>query len=329
MTSINTTSGLASDNLQTVGEEKSTPSVTILLCTMNGEAYLSEQLESFTRQSHTNWTVWVSDDGSKDRTHSILEAYQSGLQPGRVTITSGPRKGFAANFLSLACKSNVSADYYAYADQDDIWQPNKISRALQWLSTISPETPALYCGRTELVDARGQHLGYSKAWTRPAGFRNALTQNIGGGNTMVFNHAGRKLLLDAGQDLDVVAHDWWTYLAITGAGGEVFFDAEPTLKYRQHQNNLIGANHDLTAPLRSIGRLIEGRFKKWNTNNIAALQRIENSLTPVNKVTLRQFSEARNKNLTGRVVGVLKSGVYRQTVIGNIGLLLATIFKKI
>ena len=303
--------------------------VAILMCTMNGEPYLVEQLKSFENQTHIGWQLWVSDDGSIDQTTGILETYRSRWVGNRCEITKGPRQGHAANFLSLACNADISADHYAYSDQDDIWLSNKLALALQWLSTVPPDTPALYCSRTELVDAKGKHIGYSGSFVRTPSFLNALTQNLGGGNTMVFNNAARKLLVLAGADVNVVAHDWWTYLVVTGCGGQVFFDPTPTLLYRQHDRNLIGANHTFIAPFISIWRLHEGRFQVWNTQNINALQKLSAFLSPDNRTALMIFSQARNLRFFPRLFGLWKAGVYRQTILGNIGLFVAAALKRI
>lgn len=296
---------------------------------MNGEAYLQAQLDSFKAQTHTHWTLWVSDDGSTDQTHAILARFKSGFPAGKVNIVTGPQKGFAANFLSLLPKIHPPADYYAYSDQDDIWQADKLALALQWLQTVAADKPALYCTRTELIDEDGKHLGFSRLWSRQPGFQNALTQNIAGGNTMVFNHAAHQLLQEAGSQLGIIAHDWWTYLVVSACGGQVFFDPRPTLQYRQHANNLIGANHDLTAPLRSVQRLMAGRFKQWNTQNIAALQKLQTHMPPGNQAVLQTFATARTATFVARLCGVYKSGVYRQTPSGNLGLILATLFSRI
>lgn len=99
--------------------------VAILLATYQGQHYLAEQLDSFARQTHQNWEVWASDDGSSDDTHAILKHYEKHWPFGRLSIHNGPEEGFVANFLSLTCKASISADYYAYADQDDIWKADK------------------------------------------------------------------------------------------------------------------------------------------------------------------------------------------------------------
>lgn len=296
---------------------------------MNGEAYLQAQLDSFKTQTHANWTLWVSDDGSTDQTHAILARFKSSSPAGQVHIVKGPQKGFAANFLSLLAKVAQPADFYAYSDQDDIWLPQKLQLAAQNLRAWPASQPALYCTRTELIDAHGKHLGFSKLWLREASFKNALTQNIAGGNTMVFNRAAQQLLAEAGSGLEMIAHDWWTYLVVTACGGKVFFDTTPTLQYRQHANNLIGANHELTAPLRSVQRLMAGRFRLWNTQNIAALQKLLHHLPQQNQTALQTFAKARTAPFFARLYGVYQSGVYRQTLSGNLGLIAATLLKRI
>ena len=310
--------------------EKILPKVAILLCSYNGQDYLAEQLDSFATQTHTHWEVQVSDDGSKDGTLGVLNAYQADWDAGRLTIHAGPAKGFSANFLSLICNADIEADYFAYADQDDIWEPGKLERAIEWLESVPGHIPALYCARTRLVDAGDREIGLSPLFSRPPAFANALTQNIGSGNTMVINRAARALLLNAGKCVKVVAHDWWTYLAVAGCGGQVFYDAKPTLRYRQHAGNLIGMNSTWGARMRRIRMmLLEGRFRRWNDCNIAALHNLRSSLTPENRAILDKFAKARNMGLFYRLVYLRRSGIYRQTLLGNLGLFLAVVCKKI
>ncbi len=171
-----------------------TAKVAVLMGTFNGERFLAEQLDSLAAQTHPDWELWASDDGSKDNTLAILEAYRAKWGGERLTVLRGPARGLATNFLSLACKSGIQADYYAYSDQDDIWEPDKLSRAVSWLERMPPSEPALYCSRTMLVDAAGKEMGLSELHARPPCFANALVQNIAGGNTMVFNNAARNLL---------------------------------------------------------------------------------------------------------------------------------------
>ena len=193
------------------------PRVAILMGARNGERYLPEQLQSFVDQTHTNWSLHVSDDGSSDATCDIVRRFCAGLQ-NPITLRSGPQRGFARNFMSLACALDIMGDYFAFSDQDDIWYKNKLERALDWLTTIPDELPAVYCSRTEIVDVAGRHLGFSPLFTKSPSFKNAIVQSVGGGNTMVFNAAARSLLAAIGE-IDIVSHDWWVYQIVSAAGG--------------------------------------------------------------------------------------------------------------
>ena len=322
----------ASDTSRLVNEGSglgNPPKVAILLCTYHGQHYLADQLDSFAAQSHTNWEVWASDDGSQDDTHAILKTYCDKWGGDRLSIHFGPAEGFAANFLSLTCKASIQADYYAYSDQDDIWEADKLQRAMDCLLAIPEGIPALYCSRTRLVDAKNQDIGFSPLFTRPPSFANALMQNIGGGNTMVFNSAARNLLCEAGKDFDVVIHDWWAYMVVSGCGGKVFYDSYPSLRYRQHGGNLIGMSSGWLARLVRIRMLWQGQFRNWNDRNIPALQQLRSKLTPENREILDRFSIARNCWLLPRLIGLKRSGIYRQTLLGNLSLIAAAIFKKI
>ena len=296
--------------------------VAILLCAYQGEAFLARQLDSIANQTHTHWVLYVADDGSTDRTRTILEDYQSRWGADRLHITDGPRRGYAANFLTLLCQDDFCADYYAYCDQDDLWEPDKLERSLSLLSSSPAETPALYASRTRLIDHFDAPLGLSPLFTRPPAFANALVQCIGGGNTMLFNDAVRQLLKSAGV-VDVPAHDWWTYLVVSGCGGTVLYDLNPTVQYRQHPKNQMGTNLGFTARLARVRMLLSGHFKTWNTRNLIALHTLRSQLTSENQKTLDAFAAVRSKHLLARLTALHRSGVYRQTFLGNLGLLVA------
>src|SRR5262245_4553115 len=216
------------------------PAVAILLCTKNGEKFLREQLESFEHQTYKNLFLVVSDDGSADNTPNILNSFAQG-RPRNTMLRKGPRQGACANFLSLANDPTIDAEYFAFSDQDDIWYQDKLRRALTWLATVPADVPGMYCGRTELMTIDERSYGLSLLFTYPPAFQNALVQSLGGGNTMVFNRAAKKLLEQAAT-IDVVLHDWWLYQLVSAAGGVVHYDPRAMLKYRQHPDNLIGSN---------------------------------------------------------------------------------------
>ena len=196
------------------------PKVAILLCTYQGQHYLEEQRMSFQAQSHRHWVLHVSDDGSSDDTHHILQRYQALLGADRMSIKEGPLQGFASNFLAPTTDLYAKSDYYAYSDQDDVWEADKLERALAWLQTIAPSVPALYCSRTRVVDARDVSIGLSPLFEKPPCFASALVQNIGGGNTMVFNEAARQLIAQTTDANQLVSHDWWAYLLVSAGAAQ-------------------------------------------------------------------------------------------------------------
>jgi glycosyltransferase involved in cell wall biosynthesis len=302
--------------------------VAILMCTKDGAAFLAEQLQSIADQTHSNWTLVVSDDGSTDATRKILKDFAD-RHAQTTVVRNGPGKGVCANFLSLATDPTIDADYFAFSDQDDIWYKDKLERALTWLAAVPADVPALYCGRTELVSEDGRSYGLSPLFSRPIAFRNAIIQSLGGGNTMAFNKAAKRLLEQTG-NLEVVLHDWWMYQLVSAVGGAIRYDPQPALKYRQHLDNLIGSNRGWRARFVRIRMMLKGRFSDWNTMNIAALQQVPAHLImPQNRETLRLFMQARTAPLLRRLFYLKQSGVYRQKLIGNIGLLVATVLKRI
>jgi glycosyltransferase involved in cell wall biosynthesis len=303
--------------------------IAILMATYNGSNYIEEQLHSFDRQSHSDWSLWLSDDGSTDSTKSLINEFFDIRGETSVQIFDGPKKGFSANFLSLVCNLSLKADAYAYSDQDDIWLNDKLERAENFLSSVPGNIPALYCSRTQYVDLNNISIGLSIAYSRPAIFKNALVQNIASGNTMVFNDAARKLLLQAGPNVDIELHDWWTYMLVTGAGGRVFFDHHPSVRYRQHPNNLWGMNTSFKAQVMRIKKLFGGRFQGWNERHVAALNENIELLTSANQKIFQQFSLARKLSLLPRLIALKKSGVYRQTPINNFGFFLAALAGKV
>jgi glycosyltransferase involved in cell wall biosynthesis len=307
----------------------SAPLVAILLCTYNGARFLAEQLDSLEAQTHQNWVVFASDDGSTDQTLEILQQYQAKWPAGKLTILSGPQKGFCQNFLSLACDANIEANYYAFCDQDDVWLPNKLSVALDNIASNQEEgEPYLYCGRTKYVDENLNPRGMSPLFVFPPSFRNALVQSIAGGNTMVFNQAA-KLLLEKVGPVDVPSHDWWLYILVTGSGGNVLYDKMGYIHYRQHDESLVGGNNTFYAKTKRLIMVFQGRFQNWNKKNIAALVRKSDLLSESNYEVLSWFNKIGSARLIDRLRILGVCGLYRQTRLGTISLYIATVLNKL
>ena len=306
-----------------------TPLVAILLCTYNGAWFLAEQLDSLECQTHQNWVVIASDDGSTDQTLEILRQYQEKWPAGKLTIRNGPQKGFCQNFLSLACDSNICADYYAFCDQDDVWLPSKLEVAIgNIVVNQSDDVPYLYCGRTKYVNKNLKPCGVSPLFVFPPSFRNALVQSIAGGNTMVFNLAAKKLIEKVGI-VDAPSHDWWLYQLISGIEGNVYYDPSPYVLYRQHEFALVGGNNSFPAEMERVWMLLQGRFQKCNSQNIVSLKLANHLLAKNHQEILKIFEVMRSAKFKDRFRLIKVCGLYRQTRRGTFSLFLATLIKKI
>ncbi|MCP5037508.1 MAG: glycosyltransferase [Rhodobacteraceae bacterium] len=308
------------------------PAIVVLMAVMNGADNLQAQLESIAAQTHRNWQILASDDGSTDETIQILRDFCA--QGHQVQLLKGPEQGAAANFMSLARAAGEYAKdgcWLAFADQDDVWLPEKLERSVTRLQAGSPaERPALYCSRSWITraDLTGRQL--SPPVPRAPGFRNALIQNIAAGNTICLNSAGSRLIINAAREAgEVVMHDWWTYQIVTGAGGEVLHDDDPTLLYRQHGANHIGANNSLRAKGRRISMLFDGGFRKWNDLNIKALKRSRARLTDENLALVEAFAHMRDKSLLTRLRMLHRLGLYRQTRAATLSLWLAAMLRRL
>jgi hypothetical protein len=131
-------------------------------------------------------------------------------------------------------------DATAFADQDDVWLPQKLSRGLSALAAGPAAHPALYFARQILVTAALRRIGLSAPLSVVPGFPASLTQNMAAGCTVMLNRAAAVLV--AGSDPPPgTLHDWWSYILVSAAGGRMAPDPEATVLYRQHEGNAIGA----------------------------------------------------------------------------------------
>lgn len=246
--------------------------VTILLSTHNGERFLPEQLASLRAQTHRDWRLYWRDDGSSDGTLGLVGDFLARLGPCRcVVVPSEGRVGASESFLRLlraACADG--GDIFAFADQDDVWLPEKLARGLAALAAAPAETPALYAARQVLVDDGLNRIGLSPMVREPAGFPAALTQNLVTGCTLMLNRAAAELIGGSRAPAGTL-HDWWCYLLVAAAGGRLVFDPTPVVLYRQHDGNMVGA--PATRLRRGLGALRRGpgAFMDALRRNVAAL----------------------------------------------------------
>ncbi len=207
--------------------------IQILLSTFNGEKYLRQQLDSLLNQDYPSFDILIRDDGSSDETCKILAVYKNKFP--NITVTYGKNIGVTKSYFELVKSAN--GDFYAFCDQDDIWLPSKLSRAVSKIQSCSNPPSALYCSALQFVDNNLEPIGQ----TAPPLYRcleNAVMENIATGCTVVFGEDLRRLFLQADPE-KMHMHDWWLYL-LAAAFGEVVFDPESCVLYRRHDETVTG-----------------------------------------------------------------------------------------
>lgn len=303
------------------------PPVTVLMALYQGERFLRAQLDSLAAQD-VPWRLVVGDDGSTDTGPQIVQEFAREW-PGRIELRAGPRRGAAANFMALLAGLPEAPGYVALADQDDVWHTDKLSRALAALEPCG-DCPALYCSRVQICDEALRPLSLSRLSVRPPSFRHALVQNLVQGNTAVLNPAAASLACAAAQGAGrVVMHDWWLYQLVTGAGGRVVHDPWPSLLYRQHGTNVVGANDGAGARLASLSRMLKGRHQDWSHANLREMQRLRDRLTPENRCLLDDFAALTGPRALARLRALRKGGFYRQGRLSQAALWLAAALGRV
>ena len=301
----------------------------IFLATKNGANFLHEQLDSIEQQEYKNWVVFASDDGSTDSTLDVLLRYQKRWGEKKLIIFTGPQKGFQQNFWFLLHQIKTNQfSYFAFCDQDDIWNELHLKRAIDSIR-LYPKIPFLYGSRTQYIDEYGSLLDFSPAFQKKPCFQNALVQNIAGGNTLVFNLAAHNCLKKIPFDYPIVSHDWLTYIVVTAIGGRVIYDQDPSVFYRQHGANIVGRNDRFFDQIKRIFLLFRGRFRVWNNKNLNCIDLIINDVTKQNKEVLRRFVKYRDQIFFMRLVKIFRLYLFRQTAKGQIALHIGYLLKKI
>lgn len=224
----------------TADSQKNT--ITVLMSTYNGEKYLTEQIDSIISQKDVNVNLLVRDDGSTDKTLAILREYQ---EKGALTFYTGDNLGPQRSFLHLL-QHAPQCDYYAFADQDDVWLEDKLYSGIKEICSYDNQ-PALYTCQTQMTNQQLERIPTPQLHPCCT-FGESLVYAYASGCTMVFNHALRTVIT-AYQPSFIDMHDWWIISIATAMKAHVVFDHNAHILYRQHSRNVKGLN--------------DTKFKEW------------------------------------------------------------------
>ncbi len=263
------------------------PRVAVLLATFNGRQWIEDQVASIIAQQGVDWTLVVADDGSTDGTREYLEKLAAERKDVMLLPPAPPSGSSAANFARLLRTVELARfDYFALADQDDIWLPGKLARACLLLRRKLVDG---YSASVEALFADGRREMVSKA--SPQHRHDHYFESPGPGCSFVLS---RRLMEQLVPVLDAIAargdrlfayHDWFIYAFARRAGFRWHIDPTPTLLYRQHENNVLGANIGLTQRWRRLKRIRSGWYfdeVRWQYTTLESLS----ALMPSGKTSL-------------------------------------------
>ena len=237
-------------------KRKNNKSLYIMMSTYNGEKFLDEQLKSiYQQETEVTVTVYIRDDGSKDGTKAIIDKWSNSLQ---IVFIQGENAGPANSFWELLHYVPLDADYYAFADQDDVWDANKIQSAVSRLG-FSP-IPGLYFSNARLVDKNLKFLNINTQKRTPVvTIPSQIVCGSALGCTMVFNVEAIKVVRKA-KITTVAMHDWIVMLHVL-ATGKVIYDPIPRISYRQHDNNVVAKSK------KTFQQKIKATYQLWVKNS--------------------------------------------------------------
>ena len=241
----------------------------VLMSTYNGERYLQEQLDSLYALTLKPDRILVRDDGSSDRTLEILEA--NAREHSELSYYQGNNLGAGRSFWELL-RTCEDADYYALCDQDDVWLPKKLERAVETLSKEKDET-LLYASKFTLTDADLKILPskVSKLYSF-SDFPHSLLYHSAPGCTFVFNHKTREKALEYDIDQEYfIIHDAILH-KVAALFGTFVLDDESYIYYRQHGNNEIGMTANIFKTFFSrIRHFLRGKIRNYRSETARSL----------------------------------------------------------
>ncbi len=251
------------------------PPVEIVMTTYNAAEFLREQLESIVGQQYSHWTLLISDDGSTDGTMDIIRDYQDQHTGQIVNVTpTEPFHNVSRNVEYLL--GQTTTPYVMIADHDDVWLSQKVGLTMDAMIKAEgdcPQRPCLVHTDLEVVDAGLMqmdpsywHYSHLKPTQR---LPQLLFQNVVTGCTMMMNRS----LLERAMPFpsEIFMYDWWMAL-VAAAFGSLVPVPQPTIRYRQHGANMVGAQK---VQLQPAQHRISALWTTWHVLQQTMVRRLD------------------------------------------------------
>ena len=258
--------------------------VTVIMSSYNGSSFIERQIKSIYNQKDVSINCFIRDDGSSDNTLQILTELQK--EYANLSFIVGDNVGWEKSFL-IALSLAPQADYYAFADQDDIWFDNKIINGLNQLAQYPDnEVVMFHCNKISVNGDLTPLSHQIKRLSRPINRQNAVVQEYAQGCSIIFNNAAKNLLTRR-LPIEKIAHDFWVGL-VCFMFGHVIYDCNPYFYHINYGNNASGEGHLLKS--------WQKRWRMfWGTKNVYYLPSLDllsdayvDLLTDEDKIFLQQ-----------------------------------------
>jgi rhamnosyltransferase len=245
-----------------------TPTIAVLLAAYNGEAWIAAQFDTILNQKEVAVTIYVSIDASTDNTEKICAEYATKYQNIIILAHAGRFGGAAKNFFRLLRDVDFNHfDYVAFADQDDIWYPDKLLRGI---TNINQRKLGGYSSNVLAFWPNGEQRIVAKS--QPQRRWDYIFEAAAPGCTYVLSASlaaaiKQSVVLNWLKINDLGLHDWYSYAFARTHGYKWFIDPEPSMLYRQHAGNQIGVNKGWGAFKYRIQKVLQG----WGIHQAALI----------------------------------------------------------
>lgn len=287
------------------------PRVTVLMAVRDGIRFLPEQIDSIAAQYGIDLRLIVSDDGSNDGSYEFLVALAKIWPEGRLTVLQGPRRGYAANFVSLVKCAPPNAGYVAFSDQDDVWVGHRLRSAVEALRGVG-DCPGLHLSARWIAD---EDLNIRKVAQLQLGrlsFSNSLVESVVPGNASVMNPQAFAILQEGiMRQSDVSSHDWSMYQLLSGAEAVIVQSEEPLVVYRQHQKNVKGAGGSMRWRISRLLRFASGSYGRSLYSSWNFLGANMDQLSHHNQIILERAYDLTATSITTRLAALRAGGFFR------------------
>jgi hypothetical protein len=302
--------------------------VEIVMAAYQGGPYIAAQIESIVRQSRTDWVLRARDDNSTDDTYAVARSFAADNPSHVVAQRRATNSGSAQrNFLELVQTSTGA--YVMLADDDDVWLENKIDVTFREMQRIEArfgtDVPILVHTDLSVADAELRVIRSSMARSQRLAVREErlqrlLVQNSVTGCTVMINRALADMVREPFEG--VAMHDWWLAL-LASAFGRIGYVARPTVLYRQHGRNAVGAV-DARSPKYLAGRATGGdesreRIRVASRQALAFLDAYGSRLSVPQLDAVTALARLSDGGKVDRVAALVRHGLWKNTALRRLG----------